>query len=83
MKCLQLFYNFTSTLWRKDNIYCVKLNGDNIWTIVLPPKDGEEQSKRITFNAKEYCEDYDPYEVTEDLLECVANAIIEKIMKEY
>jgi hypothetical protein len=61
----------------------LSFNGDNIWTIVLPPKDGEEQSKRITFNAKEYCEDYDPYEVTEDLLECVANAIIEKIMKEY
>jgi hypothetical protein len=74
---LQAFYG------GKPISIALSFNGGNIWTIVLPPKDGEEQSKRITFNAKEYCKDYDPYEVTEDLLECVANAIIEKIMKEY
>jgi hypothetical protein len=61
----------------------MSFNGENIWTIVLPPKGGEGGSKRITFNAKEYCRDYDPYEITEELLECVANAIMEKISKEY
>jgi hypothetical protein len=61
----------------------LSFNGDNIWTIVLPPKGEEGESKRITFNAKEYCKDYDPYEITEDLLECVSNAIIEKISQEY
>ena len=61
----------------------LSFNGENIWTIVLPPKVGEGESKRITFNVKEYCKDYDPYEITEDLLECISDAIMEKILKEY
>ncbi len=61
----------------------LSFNGENIWTIVLPPKGGEGESKRITFNAKDYCKDYDPYEITDDLLECIANAIMEKILQEY
>jgi hypothetical protein len=61
----------------------LSFNGENIWTVVLPPKGGEGESKRIKFNAKEYCKGYDPYEVTEDLLECLANVIMEKIQKEY
>jgi hypothetical protein len=61
----------------------LSFNGGNIWTIVLPPKGEKEESKRMTFNAKEYCKDYDPYEITEDLLECISNAIIEKISQEY
>ncbi len=61
----------------------LSFNGENIWTIVLPPKSGEGESKRITFNAKDYCKDYDPYEITDDLLECISNAIMEKILQEY
>jgi hypothetical protein len=36
----------------------LSFNGDNIWTIVLPPKDEGGESKRITLNVKEYCKDY-------------------------
>jgi len=61
----------------------LSFNGENIWTIVLPPKGGERESKRITFNVKEYCKDYDPYEITDELLECISGAIMEKILKEY
>jgi len=74
---LQAFYR------GKPIFIALSFNGENIWTIVLPSKDGGGEPNRITFNAKEYCKDYDPYEVTDDILECVANAIIEKISREY
>jgi len=74
---LQAFYG------GKPISIALSFNGENIWTIVLPSKGGEGELNRITFNAKEYCKDYDPYEVTEYLLECVTNAIMEKISREY
>jgi hypothetical protein len=52
-------------------------DGESTFTVVLPDRDGN--SKRVVIDATEHCPDHDVFDITDELLECISNAIMKKI----